>query len=1525
MRRCYFLAAMMMVALGLQAQREKPVPVGTTELQPSQDTGGQMYYLYSKAGDFFYTSGNNWGTQASQGTEGHPVYFRPYLDADQTEWDGQRYVIRNWISDSKGWNDIFIIDNYLVNDCSDRGNNVWSAEWKGDEVRFYAAKFATSGFDEGTFGSKVYFGIKPDDGTTTLWPTGVVPEAVPVDWTLVKNADYENWLVERKLYALAETLKADIDATQEAYPDIDLSKVEAIYNDATSTEDALNGAKEEIKAVIKAYLANKAGTTEPIDATLLIANPDYAKSNNNAGWQGTALTVSDGCAEVYNKPEYDSYQKIGGLPKGIYKLNLHGLFRVAHPTNKEYYSADGVNLQPRSRVGYLYGASGDVTSKALMMDILEGASSTQLHSTDREYAKGKWCPDRRAGFTVYNNEDLYSENTLYVPVTDDTLRIGVQAEKIAPSEAWCVFNNWSLSYCGTTFAAYDAWRTDFLQKMTLADDALAQATLLTPFRAAEEAANNATTAEQVLEQYQKMYVLYPQVCLSADAYEAYQKAAEAVRAALEAKPMASSEPLELLEDYLNEFVEPGETYVHGTYQYIIENCPLNEEELLAEQTYMDSLLTRARKLDVKEGTDITDLLQNPDMKKKNFEGWTRTADITDNFNSGMGEDAFPVGQAFKTKFDLSQKVSDIPDGLYKLELNGLFRFPDADEDKTDEAPVVLYINDFESPVKNIHADAQPEATAEDSVNCFITNVGTWPYDNIGEKGYVPNSVNGCSFAFRAGRYKQTVYGLVTGGEMTIGLKDPREAKNALGWTVFSNFKLTYMAKNMDAMEEVLDSLKSRVLTMDAKMQYCSKDARDNAVQIIEKGKAATDVEEKYEILKQANEYMKVLAASAQVYAELSSVLDYVFDAYWAAVDKAGTLLPGTSDINDPNNWTPEYKAAVEFETGLFATIGDNMRNGAYSNDEATALIKQLRLTPIVDVIYVVGDLKDASTWNVNSGLYPLTRQADGTYQGTFTGLDRHGDGGYGNRDMVFFSYQGKLLDGASEHPRWVASGRNEVELREVPAAANYMAVYGGTWKVTINADRTKATFEPVGEELLPDYCYIVGNLKGDSWTISRNHPLVHMGHGKYYGEIEIDEEGNHDITLFAGGWAMYNSNWTEGRVGTAVEADTIQADRYGQVIAGCDRFYGEPRWILEPGHYQVEFDALAMTVKFTKVEDVVEHAGTAEDPFHVASLFDMVYLHQRIQPGRVNYVVMDNDIDMSTITNWTPLNLAENVVGDKAYMNWIDFDGKNHVIYNLRSQGGWYSGMFGVLCGGVRNVGFSDVDVDCTTSGSGVLAGYAGHSNFKVDGVQQTTTFENVWVEGKLHVGSGYCGGLIGNVGGPTTMKNCFANVAISVDNAETVTGGIAGRISSDFSMENVYAAGSVTGTAVTTGVIGAVKSSYTGHSIYKNVCVWNNSEQIFGAGKTEDVMEGILYYDGTNFSDLQKAVVAWDPEVWSCTMEEGSYPVLKNIIGTGIGSVNAGTDQLRTDGTIYNLSGQRVEKMQKGIYILNGRKVLVK
>ena len=1521
MKRFYFFAAILMATIGLQAQRERPIPVGTNELQTSADTDGQQYYLYSQSGDFFYTSGNNWGTQATQGTTGSPIYFRQFLDTGETEWDGKRYIIRNFISNAKGWNDVFLTGNYLVNDCSGRGNNVWSAEWKGETVRFYAAKFSASSFDEETYGQRVYIGYVSGDGSTTLQPTGVIPEAEPVDWTLVKSADYKNWLAEEHLYSLAEDLKAALDETKDIYPDIDLSQLEAIYNDASSTEEALTGAKAEIKTVIKAYIATKQNITDPIDVTSLVVNPDYGKSNSNTGWSGTKMTVSDGCAELWNLTSFDAYQDIDGLPNGIYKLNLHGLYRVAHPTNKDYYSSDGRNLQPESRVARLYGKSAEVTSDVQMMDILEGLSNTKKHDIDYEFAPGKWGPNRRAGFTLYNAENLYSDNTVYVPVIDGTLRIGLNAPKIVPSESWCVFDDWSLAYCGNSISSYDLWRTDFLDHFYVEEGTLVQGSLLEPFREAEEAVGNAASPEEILVQYQKLYELYPQVHQSTLAYEAYQKAMVAVMATLDAKPLATSEPLALLQDYLYENLEPNDAYVHGTYEYIIEHCLLNNDELQTEQAYVDSLLSRARKLDVKEGTDVTELLQNADLKTKNFEGWNPTVPITGNFDSGMGEEAFPVAQSFNTKFELSQELSDIPDGLYKLELNGVYRSENVES--TDESPVVLYINDFESPVKNINDDAQPVETAVDSVNCFITNAGTWPYDNLTNNGYVPNSVYGCSFAFMSGRYKQTVFGLVTGGKMTIGLRDPRETAKARGWTVFANFKLTYMARNIDAMNDVLESLKARVDAMNAKKQYCSKEARDNAVQIIEKGLETTDVNEKYEVLQQANEYMKVLANSVSVYTELSTALDYVNDAYWTEAQKAGIYLPDAPS-QTPEYYTPEYKAADDFAVNTYDVVSSNIQNGIYTNEEAQALIEQLRLTPIVDVVYVVGDLKDASVWNQNSGLYPLRRQADGTYQGTFTGIARNTDGGYGNRDMVFFTYQGVMLDCANEHPRWVSPKRNVVELRSVAAASQYMAVYGGTWKVTINAERTQATFEPEGETLRPDYCYLTGAFKDDSWKTNKKHPLVHIGGGKYYGEFEIEAGGENDIALFAGGWPMNNASWTEGRIGVSSEADTISTEDYGQVITGCDRFYDQPRWILEPGRFSILFDSERMTVTFNKLEENTED-GTSDNPFRVQSLYDLVALRQHLQPGVMGHVVLENDIDMSTIKTWVPLNTGDDKQGDKAFMNWVDFDGKNHVIYGFTSTEGSYSSLFGVLCGAVRNVGFSAVDVTCTATGSGVLGGYVGHGNYKVDGVLQPTTVENVWVDGKLHVASGYCGGLFGNVGGPTTIKNSYANLAITVDNENTTTGGIVGRVSSDFTMENVYAAGSITGTAVTAGVIGNVNSKYEGNSVYRNVCVWNNAEQMFGGGKEGDTMEGILYYDGTNFSDLQKSVVAWDSQVWSCTMEEGVYPVLKNVIGTGISSVNTNVNKISANGTIFNLNGQRVEKVRKGIYIQNGRKVLVK
>jgi hypothetical protein len=57
-------------------------------------------------------------------------------------------------------------------------------------------------------------------------------------------------------------------------------------------------------------------------------------------------------------------------------------------------------------------------------------------------------------------------------------------------------------------------------------------------------------------------------------------------------------------------------------------------------------------------------------------------------------------------------------------------------------------------------------------------------------------------------------------------------------------------------------------------------------------------------------------------------------------------------------------------------------------------------------------------------------------------------------------------------------------------------------------------------------------------------------------------------------------------------------------------------------------------------------------------------------------------------------------------------------------------------------------------------------------------------------------------------------------------------------------------------------------------------------------------------------------------TMPEGDVAI-SIVSATGINSIAA--DKMMKDATIYNMKGQRVDKAQKGLYIINGKKVVVK
>ena len=106
---------------------------------------------------------------------------------------------------------------------------------------------------------------------------------------------------------------------------------------------------------------------------------------------------------------------------------------------------------------------------------------------------------------------------------------------------------------------------------------------------------------------------------------------------------------------------------------------------------------------------------------------------------------------------------------------------------------------------------------------------------------------------------------------------------------------------------------------------------------------------------------------------------------------------------------------------------------------------------------------------------------------------------------------------------------------------------------------------------------------------------------------------------------------------------------------------------------------------------------------------------------------------------------------------------------------------------------------------------------------------------------------------------------------------------------------------------------------------VWNNEAENFGPTAGNDKVTNISFYNGSNFADLQQTVVGWDSKVWYCGMGEGEYPVLVGVGTTGLAMPKLSGDE----DEIYTLTGVKVagerSKLQKGIYIINGKKTLVK
>ena len=306
----------------------------------------------------------------------------------------------------------------------------------------------------------------------------------------------------------------------------------------------------------------------------------------------------------------------------------------------------------------------------------------------------------------------------------------------------------------------------------------------------------------------------------------------------------------------------------------------------------------------------------------------------------------------------------------------------------------------------------------------------------------------------------------------------------------------------------------------------------------------------------------------------------------------------------------------------------------------------------------------------------------------------------------------------------------------------------------------------------------------------------------------VDISADHIFT------AYLMSSWTEASIETGTELTlTVKAEG----VSIKKSFTVEKSVNLAGGHLNI------IQLNAENWNTVLEGAGTESDPYRLSATRDLLAMKAALVKGQMTYFKLMNDIDMSSIENWDPLNPND------PYDLGIVFDGGGHSLKNLKSKGKTYSSFFGVLYGKCHNVKFVDAEiVSEEQSGAGIIGGYIGTKGKPaiVSGVEASGT---VTCNGKKQP----VGGLAGNTR-ESTIENCTVNVTVSNpmgagsnrDN-RNMAGGIVGKTTgADVKIKNCVVRGSVeitegTSCTYTGGIVGwqgDAGAEITGCEVYATV-----------------------------------------------------------------------------------------------------------
>lgn len=887
------------------------VDVSTLDLTPQKFEVGTPYVLYNVGSELFYYRGNAWTTQAT-GSDSNTLPMRFVLPSGKT-LDDKALYLRNFDdrSNEMKWRTAFITSDGKVNgvygdntaamfiDNNDGTAALMWVEAKEGENNVYRLSISESNTNAKPDG--MYVGIDPYgpgvegglDGTCIM---PKLSEDANVDWIfLALPSEMTNYFKLLDIYNKSEELKKLIEKA-EAQGGVNISAAVAAYNNPDATLEELQDAYDALEKSMKDNTFSGFTPGTVLNVSGLINNPTF-DGNDLTGWDGSGWGAYNGKenAERYQMT-FDTYQDIEGLKAGVYVAGVNAFYRAGNSDSAyENYKAQNEN----SKNAKFYITAGDETFTADVVSPFEGAPTsgqgrgTESNVKDEETGITYYIPNNMDAAEYYMHSLGLYKNSIFFETAANQMRIGMKKDVTIEGD-WVICDDFSLIYCGEGAQAYQAY-VEYYK------------TLFPDYRAlrvdAEDPFTNTSglnVSDCVLNDFDAVSVSATDEASALAAIEALDKAFEPVRenvslwaeflaTAKKAAAIGDDTGLDQTEEVVAEVGDWGKYLAAEEWNA----HDMTNEQLRAKIDDMNAKIKEAKNHPIHEGyeTPCTDLLVNADFEEGQ-KGWTREAASGGNVNTG-GTATNTCYEAWNNaNFDIYQIVEDAPEGVYRIEVQGFYRYLrgenawNAYQAQSDEtpyvkpggSPVFVYMNHKSTPFKNVFDEQVPNG------ELYTTGRDNDPYvDPNGEFWYTNNMANSAE-AFSKGMYKQSAYGIIRAGQdMRIGVKGVSN-QGGDSWVIWDNFRLFNCGKDRDALNNVLpeeiEKATSMLTNEDGTDKKMGKDIREALLKAIADANAAlgTTGEAMFDALNDLFEAEENVDASVELFNKLATANDGLMKA-----------------------------------------------------------------------------------------------------------------------------------------------------------------------------------------------------------------------------------------------------------------------------------------------------------------------------------------------------------------------------------------------------------------------------------------------------------------------------------------------------------------------------------------------------------------------------------------------------------------------------------------------------------------------